>query len=400
MKHYVFLFVFIFAGILNSVSQSLEDSWPQLPAAISKQAALPAKLASKLAQLEADKKVKICTATKRTSSQTTSINNNFYKYVAEGADLLPMKFNAADNYQIYKPLMRIINSSHGHELIKTGTEKEFNKKKDFLQNVYMDNDNRIIVLNHDNRPCKMSDFTFSYDTKYFKMEGNRLIFNLNAFSVVNGECPTRHEVEITHTGSGLHYKYKVELFFRSEINRAGVNAAYAFCPLNSDVMPGMALLCDMDTKLIQVVHLPFTITADGADGRDGKDGACGLNGTNEISWTDKNGTVHKTPGTCGKPGYNGGDGGDGGNGGTFLICVSDDMYANHGLDDIIVTIDAGKGGKGGKAGLGGKHGKGSPCGYGGRAASGVAGRDGRDGVRGDFLFVVADTRHFFQKVFE
>ena len=99
----------------------------------------------------------------------------------------------------------------------------------------------------------------------------------------------------------------------------------------------------------------------------------------------------------------GGNGEDGEPGSLFLICISDLLIQQFGLESVTALVDGGKGGKGGAGGKGGIHGRGSSCykempdGTKARAADGRPGKDGRDGARGDFLYVVADVVGFYLK---
>ena len=217
-----------------------------------------------------------------------------------------------------------------------------------------------------------------------------------AIAIAHGDYPLEHKILCRHIASDATYTFDLQMSWPKELEMSGETRTLALSPFSSTTSDHLGLLCDLETKKIEVVELPLTINADGKDGRNGKKGHYGANGTDKKTYTDKDGNTRTIAGTCAKPGEDGEDGEDGTDGGKFLFFISTELVEAYGLDGLVATIDAGKGGKGGKGGEGGIHGKGSGCS--GKAPDGKNGKDGMDGKRGDFLYVLADVNSIYQQI--
>lgn len=389
------------ALLLGSVSfaQRLADLARPIPAALSTEAPLPAALAQKYERAKADRYKKYTTPSAQTSASVDSeIIQWMNSYLSRGAEAYQIAYKASDNYRIYNPLFRILNTSHGREKTK-GEDGKFNVKKDRMSYAILRNGNEICIVNHAHKLVDMSDFTFSTTSDAIRIEdGNKIALNVPVVSIAQGEYPLLHKVKCTHVSSGAEYTFDIQMSWNKKLNLSGEKHAFALTTLDSKASDDLGLLCDLYGKMLMVVELPLVIDGDGRNGANGAKGRYGANGTNQSSYKDSNGNTHTTAGTCGKPGEDGSDGEDGTDGGKFLFCISPELVAAYGLDGLIATVDAGLGGKGGKGGEGGIHGKGSGCT--GKAADGKNGRDGKDGKQGDFLYVLADVNGFYQQIFK
>lgn len=389
------------ALLLGSVSfaQRLADLAPAVPAALSAEAPLPVALAQKYERAKEDRYNKCATPTMEPKVRVASdIIQWMNSYLSKGTDAYQIAYKAGDNYRIYDPIFRILNTSHGREKTK-GEDGKFNVKKDRMSYAILRNGNEICIVNHAHKLVDMSDFTFSTTSDAIRIEnGNKITLSVPVVSIAQGEYPLLHKVKCTHVSSGAEYTFDIQMSWNKKLNLSGENHALALTTLESKTSDHLGLLCDLYAKLFMVVELPLVINGDGRNGANGRKGRYGANGTNQSSYKDQNGNTHTTAGTCGKPGEDGTDGEDGTNGGKFLFCISPELVEVYGLDGLIATVDAGKGGKGGKGGEGGIHGKGSGCT--GKAPDGKNGRDGKDGQQGDFLYVLTDVNGFYQQIFK
>lgn len=381
-----------------SKAQKISDFMRPLPAAISEEADLPEQLAKKYEGLKQERQLKFTTAQKATTATINSeVRNMLSTYLYKEGDNYQVKYNAADNYRIFYPNYKILNSSHGRR--KYHEEgKSFNAKKDRLSNAIITNSNEIHILNKKDKMVDMSEFTFETNSEAIKMEGNKIVVKAPVLDIAAGKYPWDHKIVCRHNPSGVKYTFDLKMWWYKELDQSGSKNALVFASINNINGDKMGLLCDMESHNLMVVQLPLVVHGEGRDGANGKKGSYGANGINQTSYKDSNGVTHTTAGTCAKPGQDGQDGQDGTNGGHFLIALDPYLIQLYGLDCVITTIDGGKGGKGGKGGEGGIHGKGSGCT--GKAADGKDGKDGVDGKRGDFLYVQADVYSFFTKVLQ
>ena len=347
--------------------QALKDIAP-LPHVLSMNAALPKKLQAQLDKFEKNLKKK------------TVLQDTLSSVIVEEAQ--------ARQYFWVLPTFVIKNTSHGHELLETGTGK-FNAKKDRLSSALVDADNRIQILNQRRQVCDPALFEFSMEPKGMHMEGNQIVMDAFLPDFVAGLLPTEQRITVKHIASGLTYTYDLCFSFADSVSWHGLDKEMVFLSYPAAADTNLVLAYNHTDKQVMFVQLPFYICGNGIDGANGYDGLNGLNGMNTYSWKDKNGVVHTSKGTCGTPGGNGTDGENGTNGGNFLVMVDSTLAARQRMTDIVTWIDAGKGGKGGKGGIGGTHGRGSGC-Y-GQAPNGTNGKNGKDGKNGDFLYVVTNT---------
>lgn len=375
-------------------AQRLTDLMKPVPAAISKEAAMPEEMARKFARLKSERKEKFITpASKVLPSVTAQVKAKKEQYVLPGKEAFELRYQPTDSYVFCAPDLKLVNSSHGREKIKDETGK-FNPKKDRISYAVI-RDGRICIINHNHKPVDMSDFQFSAEGEGIKMDGNQIVFAAPILSIAQGHYPWTYKILCAHLSSDAKYTFDLQLVWKPQMDMAGELHAFALTPMASDVANDLGLLFDLDKKHIHIVRLPFLIQAEGKDGKDGRRGHTGASGTNEKTYKDSDGNTHRIAGTCGQRGEDGQDGEDGTDGGQFLLCVSPELMAAYGEDGLIATIDAGKGGKGGKGGEGGKHGTGSGCS--GKAADGKHGTDGKDGVRGDFLYVLSNVNGLYDK---
>lgn len=355
-------------------------------------------------KLEAEKKQKLVRQGMYLPNVDRRVLADVEKYVTSGTNECAIVANGT--YRIATPTLKILNSSHGIKDVKYNSSESFNIKKDRLSNAILTSKNEIQILNRKEKTCAMSDFTFTTESEVLKMEGNKITFQVPTLNIAAGNYPSKYKVVCTHTPSGAKYTFDLECVWPNyRYCSKEENNVYTFDVLGSDSFPDLALMCDMKKNLMEVVRLPFTFDAEGSNGSNGRRGSNGRNGIDEYSWTDKDGKTHYVKGTCAAAGEDGQDGGDGSPGGTFLICVSELLIKDFGLEGVTALVDGGVGGKGGKGGKGGIHGKGSPCykvnsdGTKAKAPDGKPGKDGKDGQRGDFLYVVADVVGFYLNAF-
>ena len=396
MKRLAYIAGIVWCVAIAAHAQSLSSQMGPVPAAICEEAPLPPEMAKAKAALEQEKKQKLIRQGSYLPNSDAKILTNVEKYVGPGAHECAIK-SSGKTPVIRTPILSLKNSSHGRESIESGDVK-FNIKKDRMSYAVLRNGNCITLVNHKNKACDMSDFAFETNSEVIRMNGNKIEIIVPTLNIAAGDYPAFHKVTCTHIPSGSRYIFDVHLDYRKQMNCGeAYDGAYTFDVLGSDSFPDLALMCDLKTNELEVVHLPFTFTSQGHNGSNGSRGRNGANGIDQLTYQDKEGKTHTIKGTCAKAGENGGDGDDGGNGGTFLICVSQLLLDQFGLEAISAHIEAGKGGKGGDGGKGGIHGKGSPCS--GKAPDGARGRDGKDGKRGDFLYVVADVNGFYLSMF-
>lgn len=376
-------------------AQSLERLMGSVPAAVCEVAPLPPAMAAAKAKLENEKKQKLVRQGNYLPAISAKVNANVEKFVTSGQGQCAIVRHGS-SYTISTPVLSIRNTSHGRENIESGSAS-FNIKKDRMSYAVLQNGNAIVIINHKNKPCDMSDFTFTSESNAIRMNGNKIEVIVPTLNIAAGDYPVNHKVVCRYNPSDVKYTFDIHMDWRSAISCSGADCAYSFDLLGSDTFPDLALMCDLKTNRLEVVHLPFTFYAAGYDGSNGRRGSNGRNGRDEINYKDSDGKTHYVKGTCAQPGGDGSDGTDGTDGGTFLFCVSEALLNQFGLDAISAWVDAGKGGKGGAGGKGGIHGKGSGCS--GKAPDGKPGRDGRNGKRGDFLYIVADVNGFYLSMF-
>lgn len=363
-------------------------------------APLPKEQAKKMQKLEKEKKEKLVRQGMYLPNVDSRVLVNVEKFVTSGEKECAIV--SKGSYTIATPTLKLCNSSHGIEDVKSGDEA-FNVKKDRMSNAILSSKNEIKILNRKNKICRMSDFAFTTESDAIKMEGNKIVFQVPTLNIAAGDYPSKYKVTCTHVPSGVKYTFDLECVWRDKMYCQKENGVYTFDWLASDTFPELALMCNMNTNVMEVVRLPFTFDGEGYDGSNGRRGSNGRNGIDERTWQDKDGKTHYIKGTCAQEGEDGQNGGDGEPGSVFLICVSELLIQQFGLESVTALVDGGKGGKGGNGGKGGIHGKGSPCyktnsdGTPSKAPDGKPGKDGRDGARGDFLFVVADVVGFYLK---
>ena len=379
-------------AFVSAQAQRIAELMKPVPAAITKEAAMPEAMARKFARLEAERQQKwLSPATKVVPSVSQAIMQKKNQYVLPGMGAFKLRYSASDSYLLCYPDLKLVNTSHGREAIKNGTGK-FNPKKDRISYAVIEG-NRISIINHDHKRVNMGDFNLTAEGDAVRMDGNTIVIDAPLLSIAQGYYPWTYKVKCEHIASGAQYTFDLNLVWKKEVNLAGQLHAFALTPISSNVADNLGLLCDLDAKQLHIVRLPFLIDAEGTNGKDGRRGHTGASGTNEKTYKDSDGNTHRIAGTCGQRGEDGKDGTDGTDGGQFLLCVSPELVEAYGRDGLIATIDAGIGGKGGKGGQGGKHGTGSGCS--GKAADGQDGKDGKDGQRGDFLYVLTNVNEMY-----
>jgi len=382
-------------------AQRLSEVARPLPPAICEVAPLPEALAAKYERVKKDRNLKFSTPQKATTAAIDAVilqKKNLYLSAEPTDSAFHIAFKAGDNYQIYHPNMRILNSSHGREKVK-GDGGKFNLKKDRISYAVFRNNNELCVVNHEHKYVDMANFTLSTTSEAIRIEnGNKLVLAVPTTAIAHGDYPMLHKVTCKHNASGAEYTFDIQMWWNKELNLSGETHALTLTRYNNIDNRKLGLLCDLDSKLFMVVELPLMIYADGRNGANGRKGRYGANGMNKITYKDKKGNVRTINGTCASPGQDGQDGQDGTNGGKLLLCISPELMADYGMDGVIATVDAGLGGKGGKGGEGGIHGKGSGCT--GKAPNGKDGKDGRDGKPGDFLYVKANVNEFYLNIFK
>ncbi len=380
---------------LNVRAQALDDQMGSVPAAVCKVAPLPPAMAEAKAKLEAEKKQKLIRQGSYLPNVDAKVLANVEKYIGPGQSECAI-LKQGNAYTIATPIIKITNTSHGRENVEYNDES-FNVKKDRMSYAILRNGNEITIVNHKNKTCKMSDFEFSTNSEAIKMVGNKIEFIVPTLNIAAGNYPSKHKVTCIHKPSNSKYIFDISLGYRNSMYCSGEDLAYSFELLGSDSIPDLALMCNLKTNQLEVVHLPFNFSGAGRDGSNGGRGKNGKNGKDEVKYTDSDGKEHYKKGTCAEAGQDGGNGGDGTDGATYLFCVSQILLDQYGLEAISGTIEAGKGGQGGEGGKGGIHGQGSGCS--GKAPDGKRGKNGKDGKRGDFLYVVADVNGFYLSMF-
>jgi len=384
---------------VTAPAQRLEELARPVPAALSAEAPLPVELAKKYERYKEERRQKYATPADVSGKVADAdLLRLMSRYVRKDDDVFRVPFQQGDNYRIYNPNLRLLNSSHGRENVK-GDGGKFNIKKDRMSYAILRNGNEIWIVNHSHKLVDMSEFTFSTTSEAIGIEkGNKIVLKVPTLAIAHGDYPMLHKVKCMHIASGAEYTFDVQMSWTRKMAFSGGKHILALTPMQSDVSDHLGILTDLESKLMTVVELPFVIDADGRDGADGRKGRYGANGVNQSSYTDKEGKTHTIAGTCAKAGENGQNGEDGTDGGKFVFCISPELMEAYGLDGLIATVDPGKGGKGGKGGEGGIHGKGSGCS--GKAADGKDGRDGHDGQKGDFLYLLTDVNELYRQIFQ
>lgn len=381
--------------LCNCYAQSQALFVKPVPEAICDKAPMPEAMAKKFAQLREERTAKFVTPAQPAQlTVDADIVGLMSTFLTKGEQAYKIS-KTADSYRFNHPDYRLLNTSHGRELVKNGTGR-FNPKKDRISYAVLRNGNEICIINQEHRAADMSEFTFTTQSRTIHMEGNRVQLSVPVLAIAAGQYPLKHKITCEHASSGAKYTFDLQMSWPKQLDLSGELRAFTLSPIQSEASDRLGLLCDLSYKQLTVVELPLFIKADGHDGIDGKKGRYGANGTDEKKYTDSEGNTKVIAGTCAKPGEDGTDGTDGTDGGRFLLCISPELMQTYDLDGLITTIDAGIGGKGGKGGEGGIHGKGSKCK--GRAANGKNGKDGKDGKRGDFLYVLSDVNTFYQQI--
>ena len=367
-----------------------------VPKALKPEAPMPTEISEAMTKLEQEKRKKIVRPGATVPDTHRNIQRSYSQFIQPELNEFRIKVGNGEATVTPAPLY-IANTSFTMEQTVRGKKPlKFDIKKDRLSYAIISED-EIHIINHANKWCSMSDFAFETNSQAIRLDGNKIELVASTLDIASGKYGITQKVICTHLPSKRKYTFEIGFNWPKVVQRQEEDAIYAFDILPSDSFPKLALMCNVKTKTLEVVQMPFIMIGDGKKGEDGKPGYNGANGINSSTYTDKDGKTHTVSGTCGTPGGNGGNGGRGGNGGTFLMCVSDTLLRQHGLQAISVTVEKGLGGKGGAAGQGGRHGTGSVCGY-GRAANGRPGKNGADGKRGDFLFIVTNVNGFYQKV--
>ena len=395
MVRYLYIIVIGLLCAVYTNAQGLDDLMGPVPAAVCKVAPLPPAMAEAKTKLENEKKQRLIRQGDYLPRLDAKVVSNVEKFVTTGQGQCAI-VRKGNNYSIATPVLSIRNTSHGRENVEYSSVS-FNIKKDRMSYAILQNGNAIVIVNHKNKTCDMSDFTFTTESNAIRMNGNKIEVIVPTLNIAAGDYPTNHKVVCRYNPSDVKYTFDIHMDWRNSISCSGEDCAYSFEILGSDTFPDLALMCDLKTNRLEVVHLPFTFYGAGYNGSNGSRGANGRNGRDEISYKDSDGKTHYVKGTCAQPGGDGGNGTDGTDGGTFLFCVSEPLLKQFGLEAISAWVDGGVGGKGGAGGKGGIHGRGSGCS--GKAADGRPGRDGNNGRRGDFLYVVADVNGFYLSMF-
>lgn len=378
----------------NLFAQTLYDAMGPVPIAVCKVAPLPKAQAEAKAQLEKEKARKLIKQGMSIPAVDAKVLASKNKYVTNGNGVYRLTLDPK-GVTVKLPVYTIKNTSHGQEGVKSGNEK-FNVKKDRISSAVISGGQYIQIVNRNDKKCNMDEFIFEADNKAVKMNGNKIELQVPVLHIAVGMYPSDYKITCIHEPSAAKYIFDLHMDWREEISCSGADGAYSFDVFPSDTFPDLALMCNLNSKELEVVRLPFTFAADGYAGSDGRRGVNGANGKNESEYTDSDGKKHYIKGTCGKPGEDGHPGSDGTDGGTFLFCVSDALLNSFGLEAVSATVDGGKGGKGGAGGKGGKHGEGSGCS--GKAADGKTGANGKDGKRGDFLYLITDVNEFYYSI--
>jgi len=397
MKKIAVLLSFVFFTLAGQAQKLYEIARP-IPAAISAEAPMPAAMAKKYERVKIDRNNKYATLKQPAKVAVSStVTKKMNQYITKGTDAYQIKYNTSDEYRIYHPNLKIMNTSHGREPVK-GSGEKFNPKKDRMSNAVLRNGNEICIVNRNDKLVEMGAFLFTTTSEAIRIEKNKILLNVPVTSIAQGQYPMLHKVKCIHLISQTEYTFDIQMYWAKQINLSGQTGAYALTTVNSPVYDNLGMLCDLDSKMLAIVELPFTIEADGHNGADGKKGHYGANGTDQYSYKDSDGNTKTVAGTCAKAGQDGQDGENGTDGGQFLFCISPELVEAYGMDGLIATVDAGIGGKGGKGGEGGIHGKGSGCS--GKAPDGKNGKNGRDGKQGDFLYVLSDVYGFYSQIFK
>ncbi len=376
-------------------AQNIDDMMGTVPPAVCKVAPLPAEMAKALAELEKEKAQKIIQQGSYLPNANAKILANLQKYIGEGKSECAI-LNNGSKYTIETPYIKITNTSHGRENVEFDNVA-FNVKKDRMSYAILRNGNAITIVNRKNKTCNMDEFEFSTESDAIRMNGNKVEITAPTLNIAAGDYSQCHKVTCIHKPSNSKYIFDLQFYYSSSLACSGEDLAYSFEVLGSDSFPDLALMCDLKTNQLKVVHLPFSFDGQGYNGTNGSRGKNGKNGQDELTWEDKDGKKHTRAGTCAEPGQDGEAGGNGTDGATILVCVSRTLLDQFGQEAITPWVDAGKGGKGGDPGKGGIHGRGSGCS--GKAADGKPGKDGKDGKRGDFLFVIADVNGYYLSMF-
>ena len=388
--------VLLVYGFYARVSaQAVYDYIGDVPAALKAEAPMPKDLAEKMEKMNEGKRKRFVRPGATLPNAHPAIIGSYKKYIRPEMNRFDMQIREGE-IAVLPPRLKIINTSHTLErVVKDKKPIKFNPKKDRMSYAVLQ-DNRIVLVNHAQKACKMEEFLFETDSKALQMTGNQITILPSALKIASGQFGITQLITCTHIPSQTRYVFEIGFDWPRVKESRGVNAAYCFDVLPSDSFPRLGLLWNMDKRSVEVIQFPFMVVGDGVDGKNGRNGTNGMDGSNKYTYKDKKGNVRVINGTCGTAGGNGEDGGNGGNGGKFLMCVSDSLMQQYGMSAVSVTVDAGKAGKGGAGGRGGRHGTGSFCGS-GRAADGRDGKDGKDGHDGDFVYIVTHVHELHQK---
>lgn len=383
---------FVWMGSLYG--QSIEKLMP-VPKSLRYDAPLPVEKQRKLNRIIQERNEKQIRWGEELSCKSAYLQNCFSRYVRHNDSAFylndaPYQYH----YSYARPKMVITNSSYGHELIQR-KGVTFKAKKDRLSAVYLDDNQRLYVVNRKNELCDPAQFRFVAEKEGIHMEGNRIVMDMNPREIAEGKYDAVQPIVVTHLSSNATYRYDLQFVFEDSLSFRGQKKALALMAYPTPAFPQLGAVLNLTDQTMCFVQLPLTIHGEGTDGIKGHRGYNGANGTHEYWWTDKEGKKHYVAGTCAQEGGDGQDGSNGTDGGQYLLFLDNDLVNSQGAECVTAWTDPGVGGEGGKGGEGGIHGRGSKCkGY---AANGRNGHRGKNGQRGDFLYVIGDVQTWFRK---
>lgn len=393
-KPLFFIGCFLLMFITPVRGQLIQELMPT-PRSLCHEAALPADMQRKLNRICQERSEKQMRWGQVANCQSAYLQDCYSRYVHHNGSSFYL--NDAPYQYTYKyvfPKMLITNSSYGHELIQ-GKGAVFKAKKDRLSSVYLDDNQRLYIVNRKNEFCDPALFRFVAEKEGIHMENNRIVLDMTPRDIAEGKYDALQSIVVTHISSNTTYRYDLQFVFEDSLSFRGQKKALALMAYPTPIYPHLGAVLNLTNRTMCFVQLPLTIHGEGLDGANGSRGHNGKNGAPEYWWTDKEGEKHYSPGTCAQEGGNGQDGSDGTDGGQYLIFLDTDLVNRYGVECVTAWIDPGLGGEGGKGGDGGIHGRGSQCK--GRAANGRDGRHGKNGQRGDFLYVTGDVQTWFRK---
>ena len=155
MKRVILMLAVVLTGMSAARGQSLKAVEKPLPEALCAEAPMPPAMAAKFARIEAMKQKRTVRQNGSLPSVDSRVVNKFHKFVKAENGTYQLAYNPSDEYIIYMPQMRLMNTSHGREHVK-GDGGKFNIKRDRISYAVLEG-NKIRIVNNQHKYVDMTE---------------------------------------------------------------------------------------------------------------------------------------------------------------------------------------------------------------------------------------------------